>query len=287
MVLNWIDFMSLFSRVFNKIHHFVLGLNRESKRKIFFESDIHKDFKKFEKYDSKKILVIGIYLTDYPNLANHLMKQFSNSQIHLVDQKWVAIGENSVPIELSQNTILHLKEKTPKFKLLNKILSDIDLELYDYIIFTDDDIAIHDSFIDVYVHIVDKYELKIAQPARTRHSFNIHKIVLQKDNSIARVTNFVEIGPIFSFHSSIFKNVLPFPEDAEMGWGLDYVWPKIAEKNSFKIGIVDLISADHSYRPQSKTYSNSSNMILMNKFLNKYENNKDERKINVTKCLFK
>ena len=135
----------------------------------------------------------------------------------------------------------------------------------------------------MYIDIVDRYNLKIAQPSRTRHSFNIHKIVLQNRNTVARVTNFVEIGPVFSFHSSIFQYVLPFPEGAEMGWGLDYIWPKIAEKYKFKIGIVDEIAVDHSYRPQSKTYSNSANVMLMNQLLANIDNNMNEKKVIIEK----
>ncbi|ENV90487.1 DUF707 domain-containing protein [Acinetobacter bereziniae] len=279
--------MSLSIRLFNKIHHFILGLNRINKQKKFLTNEVPKKFVIDSSIGKKKILLIGIYLTDYPNQAIHLMEQFSKSNEHTVDQKWVAIGGNEVPEELKSSTILHLKEKTPKFKLLNQIFSGIKLNTYDYLIVTDDDIVVHDQFLDVYIDIVDRYNLKIAQPSRTRHSFNIHKIVLQNRNTIARVTNFVEIGPIFSFHSSIFQYVLPFPDGAEMGWGLDYIWPKIAEKYKFKIGIVDEVAVDHSYRPQSKTYSNHKSFDEMNKLLCQYNHNYEERKKTIEKILFK
>ena len=275
--------MSLLIRLFNKIHHFVLGVNRINKQKKFLENEVPKNFAIDSPIGEKKILLIGIYLTDYPNQAIHLINQFSKSNKHTVDQKWIAIGGNEVSEELKSSTILHLKDKTPKFKLLNQVFLDIKLNNYDYVIVTDDDIVVHDQFLDVYIDIVDRYNLKIAQPSRTRHSFNIHKIVLQNRNTVARVTNFVEIGPVFSFHSSIFQYVLPFPEGAEMGWGLDYIWPKIAEKYKFKIGIVDEIAVDHSYRPQSKTYSNSANVMLMNQLLANIDNNMNEKKVIIEK----
>lgn len=277
--------MNLFIRIYNKINHLVLGVNRTEKQSHFFNYSIHDDITFEQVGVGKNVLVIGIYLTDYSNQAEHLIAQFSKSKQHNVDQKWIAIGKANVPHFLAENTILHLKEKTPKFKLLNEIISEIDIEAYDYIIFTDDDIAIHDNFIDVYINVLEKYDLKIAQPSRVAHSFNMHNIVLQRKNCVARVTNFVEIGPIFSFHKSIFQEVLPFPKNAEMGWGLDYIWPKIAEKNNFSIGIVDLITVDHSYRPQSKTYSNQKSMEQMDNLLNDFDNNRCEKKIVIKKML--
>ncbi|ENV14909.1 MULTISPECIES: hypothetical protein [Acinetobacter] len=279
--------MSLSVRLFNKVHHFILSLNRINKQKKFLENEVPKKFTIEPSIGKKKILLIGIYLTDYPNQAIHLIGQFSKSNEHIVDQKWIAIGGNEVSEELKPYTILHLKDKTPKFKLLNQILSDMNLKNYDYLLVTDDDIVVHDQFLDVYIDRIDRYNLKIAQPSRTRHSFNIHKIVLQNKNTVARVTNFVEIGPIFSFHSSIFQHVLPFPVGAEMGWGLDYIWPKIAEKYKFKIGIVDEIAVDHSYRPQSKTYSNQTSIDQMNILLKNYSHNYFERKKNIEVFAFK
>ena len=279
--------MNILTRVYNKVFHFILGLNRDEKRKYFYEKEIHKKITIPQEVDSKKILIIGIYLTDYDNNTIHLIQQFMKSKIHSVNQKWIAIGTTKVPDQLLNFTIKHSKEKIPKFKLLNSILADIDIDQYDYIIITDDDIAVHDQFIDVYIETQEKYNIKLAQPSRTRFSYNAHPIVLQHKNSIARVTNFVEIGPIFSFHKSIYQHVIPFPVEAEMGWGLDFIWPKIGEMNNFNLGIIDIIAVDHSYRPQSKTYSNDQNRVLMNKFLLKYDNNKDDRKINVTKYLFK
>jgi len=267
--------------VYNKIYHSILGLDRLGKQKNFYENEIHTKFENFINSDRKKVLIIGIYLTDYTNNTSHLVTQFNKSKIHDVDQKWVAIGKSDIPEPLKELTIFHSKEKIPKFKLLNMIIADIEIKEYDYLIITDDDIAVHDEFIDVYIDSLEKYSLKLAQPSRTKFSYNAHPIVLQNKNIIARTTNFVEIGPVFSFHKSIYTDVLPFPLEAEMGWGLDFIWPKIGEKNNFNLGIVDLIAVDHSYRPQSKTYSNDQNRVLMENLLKKYDNNFHEKKYNI------
>lgn len=271
--------MNLLNKIFNRVYHICLGVNRNEKREKFLVKEIHDTLNVKYTCINANILVVGVYLTDYDNKAIHLVEQFNKSLNHNVDQKWIAIGENDIPNELKDITMFHSKNKIPKFKLLNNVLSEINLEKYDYLIITDDDVVVHDEFIDAYIDTLDKYSLKLAQPARTRYSYNVHKIVLQNKKTIARITNFVEIGPIFSFHKSIYKEVLPFPPEAEMGWGLDFIWPRIGEKYNFNLGIVDLVAVDHSYRPQSKTYSNDQNRVLMNNLLKNYDNNFYENKI--------
>ncbi len=64
-----------------------------------------------------------------------------------------------------------------------------------------------------------------------------------------------------------------------MGYGLDYIWPKIAEKWKFNIGIVDATPVDHSYRPQGKTYVSSENILKMQELFENFDNNERDKKI--------
>lgn len=234
-----------------------------------------------DKKIKKRVLITGIYLTDYPNQALHLSKQFQNSAYYDVEQKWFAIGKNPVKADMASFTIGYSQTKIPKFKLLNQIISNIDLSSYDLLIISDDDIYIWDNFLDAYISYIESFQLKIAQPARTRYSYYDHQICIQKKKEVqARSTNFVEIGPIFSITNDIFQHVLPFPEESPMGYGLDYIWPVIARKNSFKIGIIDAVPVDHSYRKQGKTYAADDNIQMMKEFLSKYENTECEGQIN-------
>lgn len=275
--------MKFIQKIINKARTLSMGICRTSLRNKFLNTFIHTPIEYNMTAESKKVLIIGIYLTDYDNLAIHLFEQYAKSKRHQIEQKWIAIGEADTPPQLAKVTIFHSKVKIPKFKLLNKILEDINIEQYDYIIFSDDDIAIHDNFIDIYVDIIEYNSLRLAQPARASHSYNVHPIVLQDKTCIARETNFVEIGPIFSLHKSIYLNLIPFPSDAEMGFGLDFIWPVIAKENNFKIGVIDIVPVDHSYRAQSKTYSSHTNLQKMNVFLANNENNALEEKVVIKK----
>ncbi|HCK28812.1 hypothetical protein [Acinetobacter ursingii] len=250
-------------------------------RKFFTYVATYKVYPKSkENVDTMNILIVGIYLTDYANQADLISSHFGQSNFHNIKQVWYAIGENEVPDNMRNITIGHSREKIPKFKLLNNILKEIDIQQYDLIIFSDDDIFIRKNFIDVYTHYINEYKFKLAQPARTKHSYYDHKICLQFDNkTLARSTNFVEIGPVFSITQDVFDKFLPFPEESPMGYGLDYVWPIISRENQFRIGIIDATPVDHSYRAQGKTYVSNHHVDQMQTYLEHRKNTKNEEKV--------
>jgi hypothetical protein len=75
---------------------------------------------------------------------------------------------------------------------------------------------------------------------------------------IARRTRFVEIGPVVSFHRSVFPLVFPFDLTSPMGWGYENVWSYQLAKRGLRMGIIDAAPVDHSIRPPVANYSWSS-----------------------------
>lgn len=216
---------------------------------------------------SFKVLVIGIYLTDHPNQAEFLAEQFSSTDRHQIRQEWIALGKAPPPARLEKLTVRHLTHNVPKFEILNGLLDRPDLDDYDYVIFSDDDVTVQKGFIDTYLAWVSRCNFSIAQPARSRHSYRNHKFVLQSRFAKARETRFVEIGPVFSFDRAALKHLLPFDLNSPMGWGYDYVWPAIAKEKGMKMGVIDATPVDHSYRAQSKTYNSTKHRDIMRRFL--------------------
>ena len=210
-----------------------------------------------------RVLVLGIYLADHPNQAAHLVRQLGVSTLHQVDQAWARIGMTEPEPTVASVTRLRIKGNVPKFVVLNRLLEQVDLSTYDYVIVSDDDVTLPGNFLDAYLSWLEKYGLSIAQPARARHSYNIHDFVLQRNAVKVRETCFVEIGPLFSFDRRAIARLMPFDEGSPMGWGYDYVWPAIAQQSELKMGIVDATPVDHSYRPQAKTYDSQENDLLM------------------------
>ncbi len=217
-----------------------------------------------------RVLIIGIYLGDKKNHAGHLVRSFCKHGEFEVVQKWICIGKRPFFGALKKYTELTINQKTPKFTLLNRILSKIDLNDFDYLIVSDDDILVGKNFLQEFVSLQVKYDFALAQPARTEDSFIDHQFVKQDKSVIARRTNFVEIGPLFSIRRDVFHLLLPFDETSPMGWGLDFIWPVIAQKHSFKIGIIDKTPVAHSLRKPVENYSYSEAETAMELLLNKY-----------------
>jgi hypothetical protein len=217
----------------------------------------------------EKVLVVGIYLSDKDNNAKDLVRNFYRSSHYQVVQKWAALGESDIESELKQVTELRIKEKTPKFKILNRLFAKEKLGEYEFVIITDDDISLPESFIDNYLGLVDKYRFSLAQPARTHESNIDHPIVEQLDGLLARKTRFVEIGPLFSIRKDLYPYLIPFDEDAGMGWGLDSVWPCIVEEAGLSMGIVDAFPVEHKMRPPLFNYSRKEAEEEMNRCLKK------------------
>jgi hypothetical protein len=174
-------------------------------------------------------------------------------------------------------TVLNLEKAVPKFSLLNRLLAKDNLEQYDFIIVSDDDITLPPDFLDAYLDIVMKHDLVLAQPARTHNSYIDHPFVERLDGIIARRTRFVEIGPVLSMQRDIFSSFLPFDESSQMGWGYDFVWPCLIEKMGLRMGIVDATPIEHSIRKPVKNYeyddanSAQENYLFRNPHLSKQE----------------
>jgi hypothetical protein len=217
-----------------------------------------------------RVLVLGIYLADREHCTKHLMERYSESQLLQVTQRWAALNGISDDPDLREKTLFYPKELIPKFILLNQLMRDINLQDYDFILFSDDDITLPKGFMDAYIANQIKYNFSLAQPARALHSYYDHRFCLHRPWLRARETRFVEIGPVFSIARNLFNQLLPFNEISPMGWGYDRVWPVIVNNLSLTMGIIDCVRVDHSYRPQGTSYSKAENKITMNNFLEKH-----------------
>lgn len=213
-----------------------------------------------------RVLVVGIYLSEKPHRVPHLIEAYAAGR-HRVDQIWVALGNGPLPPAHAEIEHLRWDGMAPKFVILNQLLAVRDLQTYDYLLISDDDIALCPGFMDAYLAWIRRCDFSIAQPARAPHSYKDHRIALQRCWVKARQTCFVEIGPLLSLDRAARRHLLPFDESSPMGWGYDFVWPLLAQQQGLRMGIVDATPIDHSYRPQSATYSRDANREVAERFL--------------------
>jgi len=222
-----------------------------------------------------KVLILGIYLEYRENTFNHLISAFNQSTACTVDQIWVSLNpknslkDNQAEYKNHANLILvkQIFELKPKFTILNKILEEVDISKYDYLVFTDDDIFVDDNFLDAFIGWQQHLNFCLAQPARTRTSTADNTFVVSRPWLNARETHFVEIGPLFSMHKSIVNELLPFDLESPMGWGYDLVWPIKVSASEKTMGIIDATPVQHSLRPQGAAYSTAKESVLMNEYL--------------------
>jgi len=214
----------------------------------------------------RRVLAVGIYLSDRDNLAAHIATELGKSRSWSVEQRWTALGQRDVPPELAAVTVSRAGP-TPKFTLLNRLLRPDQLEPYEFVLVMDDDISLPEGFVDRYLDLVVRHELALAQPARTHGSYIDHYLVEQLDGLDARRTRFVEIGPLFSIRRDAFGLFFPFDEASPMGWGYDFVWPVAIERAGLKMGIVDATPVAHDLRKPGAHYNLAAHDRGMKAFL--------------------
>jgi ubiquinone/menaquinone biosynthesis C-methylase UbiE len=207
------------------------------------------------KSSHKNILVLGIYLANTTNTVSDIVSVLSRSEKHTIVQKWVALNGQPPDEATARVTVKTLTGKRPKFQIINDLLAGDDLSRYDYVILCDDDVVLPEQFVDTFIAMQSSLGLAIAQPARTLNSYIDHPIVEQHLGVHARQTLFVEIGPVVSFHTSVFDFVFPFDLISPMGWGYENVWAHEIIQRGLKMGIIDAVCVDHSLRKPVANYN--------------------------------
>ena len=153
-----------------------------------------------------------------------------------------------------------------KFQNLNRLLERTPAAGHDWLIVVDDDVALPRGFLDVFLFLVERFGLRLAQPAHRARSHAAWEITRRRPGSLVRETAYVEIGPVVAFHRSTFDVLLPFPE-LRAGWGLDAHWAALAQQHDWPIGIVDLFPIGHLVAPAATGYAREAAVAQAREFL--------------------
>jgi hypothetical protein len=139
-----------------------------------------------------------------------------------------------------------------KFENINHAIADHELSKYNWLLVVDDDIAVPDNFLDVFLYLAHSYGLKLAQPAHKFLSYASFKITERHWGSQARSTGFVEIGSVSLLHRDTFADLIPFPP-LRWSWGLDVFWAQCAKRRGWRMGVIDAVPIRH-LRPVGGSY---------------------------------
>ena len=131
----------------------------------------------------------------------------------------------------------------PKFDLCNRLLAGA--EQSEFTVVSDDDVSIAPGGIDRLIEYMSRAGLDLAQPAHTRSSISTYEFCRRRRWLQGRLTNFIEIGPLFAVGPRARQAIMPFPETAGMGWGLEFTWYDASIEHKLSIGIADCVPMTH------------------------------------------
>jgi hypothetical protein len=182
----------------------------------------------------RRVLAIGIEREDVPNLMAQARAELRRSR-HDVELATAPVGGAG------------------KFENLNALLARHPPDDCDWLLAIDDDVELPRGFLDGFLLLAERFDLKLAQPAHRRRSHAAYRVTRRRGGSVVRETGFVEIGPVCAFHRSTFETLLPFPA-LRAGWGLDAHWAALAREHGWRIGVIDALPIRHALRPIADSY---------------------------------
>ena len=153
-----------------------------------------------------------------------------------------------------------------RFENFNALLADNPPYAFDWLVLVDDDVALPDGFLDSFLFLAERFQLRLAQPAHRQRSHAGWQVTRRRPASVVRETAFVEIGPLVAFAHVTYDTLLPFPP-LRFGWGLDAHWGAIAQRHGWRIGIVDATPIRHHLRRTASSYSSQDAVDEARRFL--------------------
>ncbi|HXR13470.1 MAG TPA: glycosyltransferase family A protein [Solirubrobacteraceae bacterium] len=153
-----------------------------------------------------------------------------------------------------------------KFANLNLLLEGVELEGFDWILLMDDDVRLPAGFLAPFLHLAERYGLRLAAPAHRLRSHAAWRLTRRQWGAVARETAFVEIGPLTALHRDTYAALLPFPA-VGMGWGLDAHWSWLAREHGWRIGLIDLLPVAHLAAPAASAYAREEAIAAARAFL--------------------
>ncbi len=146
----------------------------------------------------------------------------------------------------------------PKWPCLADVLSEHRqlIDRYDAIWLPDDDLSADMDGINRMFAFFCAHRLCLAQPALTRNSYHTWNTLLQDPDCHLRFTRFVEVmAPIFS--RDALRVCAPTFAESRSGWGLDWVWPTLCEREGLDgIAIIDATPVRHTRPVGGELYKN-------------------------------
>lgn len=188
-----------------------------------------------ERMPRQNILVVGVRHPSRANALDRLVGELAASR-HRVSASLVAMQPKG------------------KFENIHDAIAaaPAPLSAYDWLVITDDDVALPSRFTDRYIAAAQFGRLVVSQPAHRYLSYATYQITRRKLGHLIRQSHFVEIGPLTVIHRDAFEALLPFPP-SRWAYGIDVLWADRCRARNWRMGVIDALPIRH-LRPVAATY---------------------------------
>ena len=137
-----------------------------------------------------------------------------------------------------------------KFELLDAMLENLVLADETFVVVSDDDYAWVRRDLQTCLRLGLELDLDLWQPAHLDHENVSHRFTVRRPRTLARIGNFVEIGPVFLMSPAARRSLIPFSVEG-MGWGLETTWGGLSLSGQLRLAVVDATCIRHLAAPAS------------------------------------
>ncbi len=136
-----------------------------------------------------------------------------------------------------------------------------------WMVLSDDDVFFTKGGLARVINLMGRAGFSLAQPGQSILGWWTDLFSIARPLALARETNCVEQGPLIVADPAFAGQILPFPEDNDMGWGIEAEWYRTKD-GRFRIGIIDECRVVHCGRV-AKSYPTGPEMERMRERLSR------------------
>ena len=132
-----------------------------------------------------------------------------------------------------------------RMDLIADLLAGRDVARGRPVVIADDDVRfVQREGLQRFLTACDVGGLDIAMPAHHESSVHTFRVTRRRPWRTARLTSFVEVGPLVWLSTTALDEVLPFPPGSGMGWGVDVRW-SVKGAGVLRLAVVDATPVRH------------------------------------------
>jgi hypothetical protein len=209
------------------------------------------------------VLVLGLYSAAFAGMMERAVTELARSRRPLR----FALGALDEPAPgLAEYTVSRGLRGGGKFENLNRLLAEVPVEGFEWVLVVDDDVELPRRFLDRTLFLAERLRLDLVQSALRRTSHAAWRVFRREPWSVTRLTRMVEIGPVIAFRGAVARELLPFPP-LRMGWGLDLHWGAVATQRGWRPGVIDAVPIRHEARRTASGYDRGAAIEELRHFL--------------------